>query len=92
MLSLYIFFSFCYFQSMIITIVPPIGPPIPVIVGRALKVQYQLEWFYFEFSGYRESWLEIDDNFKSKTHLEMVSLMLFAEQAAFRLKYGKMCS
>ncbi len=36
--------------------------------------------------------LEMDDNFKSKTHLEMVILILFAEQAAFRLKYGKMCS
>ncbi len=34
----------------------------------------------------------MDDNFKSKTHLEMVILILFAEQGAFRLKYGKMCS
>jgi hypothetical protein len=36
--------------------------------------------------------LEMDDNFKPKAHLEMVVLILFAEQAAFRLKYGKMCS
>ena len=27
-----------WFQAMIITIVPPVGPPVPVVVGRALKV------------------------------------------------------
>ncbi len=32
--------------------------------------------------------LEMDGNFKSKTHFEMVILILFAEQAAFRWKYG----